>query len=314
MKFNQKKLTIISRKSPLAVWQSQYVKSTLQSSYPDLDIEVIGITTTGDATLDKPLNKIGGKGLFVKELEIELLNGNADIAVHSMKDVPSVLPDGLEIPVILERADPRDVFISKKSKRLHTLEGGSTVGTSSLRRQAQVLSLKSDLQCLTLRGNVDTRIKKWEKGEFDAIILAAAGISRLGLTQYITEYCTPKMMLPGVGQGALGIECRTDDMSTKEMIQVLHHARSYFCVMAERSMNALLGGSCLLPVAGLAEMQKGKLHLTGLVASPDGQKIIKASAEGKMLEAKTIGERLANQLLKLGAEEIIERANKHCES
>lgn len=299
-------LRIVSRKSALALCQSEFVKAALLHHYPHLDISIHGVSTLGDKITDQSLAKIGGKGLFVKELEEQLLNDQADIAVHSMKDVPAVLPEALEIACVLKRLDPRDVFISKTHSTLQSLPIGARVGTSSLRRQAQLYTLRRDLMLETLRGNVDTRIQKLENGEFDAIILAAAGLQRLKLEPKITEYFDPTQMLPAVGQGALGIECRKGDLQTQAWISILHDAFSGACVLAERSMNALLGGSCQLPVAGLATLSEGSLHLQGLVAKPDGSLILYAENHGLIDNAVSIGHNVAQQLLSKGAKAIMD--------
>lgn len=301
------KLRIATRKSSLALWQAEFVKQQLLALYPTLHIEIIGITTSGDKILDVPLHKTGGKGLFVKELEDSLLSGEADIAVHSMKDIPANLPKGLEIPVILKRSDPRDVFISNQYKRFKDLPPNARIGTSSLRRQSQLAHLRRDLNFQYLRGNVDTRISKLDEGKFDAIILAAAGIERLNLTHRISEFFETSLILPAVGQGALGIECRRDDLTTKKLIAPLNHSTSTFCNQAERSFNAALGGGCELPVAAFATLKpNSKLELHGLVGSPDGKTILKATILGSRYDAISLGEKLALQLLKLGAKAIID--------
>jgi len=306
MYVNTKVLTIVSRNSNLALQQARIVQQQLQDIHPELKIEIIGISTKGDQILDRDLNKIGGKGLFVKELENYLLYGEADIAVHSMKDMPAVLPDGLALGAILKRADPRDVFVSAKYNNLQQLPPGSVVGTSSLRRQAQVLALRSDLQIRSLRGNVETRLRKLESGEYDAIILAAAGLERLGLKQWLNCPLSIDDMLPAVGQGALGIEYRIKDLAIKQLIAPLNDPNSAVCVLAERAMNAKLDGGCQAPVAGFATLNPKGLMLQGLVASPDGKTIYTAQHSASVEEAVALGEHVAQQLSVQGALKIIQ--------
>lgn len=274
-------LRIVTRKSLLALWQAEHVKSRLIDLYPSLNVTLIGVSTEGDKILDVPLAKVGGKGLFVKELEEALFRNEADIAVHSMKDVPSQLPSGLKIACMLERIDPRDAFISNHYDSLDALPPEAVVGTSSLRRQAQVLRVRPDLLVKPLRGNVDTRLNKLDQGEFEAIILAVAGLERLGFGHRIREIFHPNVMLPGIGQGALGIECREDDQRIIDLVAPLHHGETSLCLTAERSMNEALGGSCQSPIAGFARIQRmGQeknrilLQLTGMVASPEGKRIL----------------------------------------
>lgn len=303
----QQHLRIVSRKSALALWQAEFVKAELRSLHPHLDISILGLSTRGDEIIDLPLHKTGGKGLFVKELEEALLNNLADIAVHSMKDVPASLPEDLEIAAILKREDARDAFIANNFKRFVDLPRGACVGTSSLRRQAQLAILRPDLRYEFLRGNVDTRITKLDRGEFEAIILAVAGLRRLNLQKRITEIFEPNVMLPGVGQGALGIECRREDANLKKLIGALHHAPTALCVEAERSMNKALGGNCQLPVGGLATLINpgAELDLCGMVGKPNGRKILKTKARGSSKDPQTLGMIVAQQLLQLGAEDII---------
>lgn len=281
-------LRIVTRKSLLALWQAEHVKSRLLDLHPSLNVTLIGVSTEGDKILDVPLAKVGGKGLFVKELEEALLRNEADLAVHSMKDVPSQLPEGLKIASVLERIDPRDAFISNHYDSLDALPPGAVVGTSSLRRQAQVLRVRPDLTVKSLRGNVDTRLNKLDQGEFAAIILAVAGLERLGFEHRIREIFHPDVMLPGIGQGALGIECREGDKPVADLVAPLHHAMTGICLAAERSMNEALGGSCQSPIAGFARVQRMAkevenkkeeskhvfLTLKGMVASPEGQSIL----------------------------------------
>ncbi|HEV2524113.1 MAG TPA: hydroxymethylbilane synthase [Gammaproteobacteria bacterium] len=308
-----KTLRIVTRKSALALWQANFVKDKLQALYPDLEIILIGVTTEGDQILDVPLTKMGGKGLFVKALEEHLLNHTADIAVHSIKDMPAALPDGLTLTAILEREDPSDAFISLQYPSLEALPPQATIGTSSLRRQAQLYALRRDLTIKMLRGNIDTRVQKLDNNEYDAIILATAGLKRLGLAHRITQsFSTTDSttnMLPAVGQGALGIECRITDAEIRHLIMPLHHTPTAQCVLAERNMNALLGGSCQSPVAGLAVINDdGLLKLEGMVATPDGQTILKAWAIGNPEAMLMVGKQVAEQLLEQGAEDIIKVA------
>jgi len=305
-----KPLRIVTRQSPLALRQASIVKTELQILYPSLNVTILGITTEGDTLQDLPLHKLGGKGLFVKTLEEKLLNDEADIAVHSMKDIPSTLPEGLEIGAILEREDPRDVLISSKYPNIFVLPQHAIIGTSSLRRQSQIASLRSDLSLIPLRGNIETRIDKLDKGEFDAIILAAAGIHRLGFSDRIGQYLSFEQMLPAVGQGALGIECRIDDTPTKHFIAPLHHSPSALCIQAERRMNEVLGGSCQLPIAalGIIDTHFKQLTLLGMVGDPLGQTILKTISTGDPKSAAAIGEKAAKLLLEQGAQRIIDES------
>lgn len=309
-----KSLKIVSRKSLLALWQANFVKEKLLQLSPYLEISIIGVSTEGDRILDVPLNKIGGKGLFVKELEDVLLKKQADIAVHSMKDVPAVLPEGLMIGAILERENPCDVFVSKQYESLEDMPKNAVIGTSSLRRQAQVLALRPDLKIKSLRGNVDTRLRKLEQGEYDAIILAYAGLQRLGFQKKIRQIFKPEEMLPGIGQGALGIECRREDEDILNLIQALEDPITAACVNAERSMNALLQGGCESPIAGLATLTNDfpkQLILRGLVAELDGSLILTAEKQGGLNEAAEIGEHVARALKLKGADKIITNAQKN---
>jgi hydroxymethylbilane synthase len=302
-----KTLRIVSRKSALALWQAASVKNQLQAIYPDLEITIFGTETEGDQNLNSSLAKIGGKGLFVKALEEYLLNDQADIAVHSLKDVPALLPEGLELATILKREDPRDAFVSVHFSSLDHLPIHAEIGTSSLRRQSQLYALREDLQPTLLRGNIDTRIQKLIKGHYHGILLAVAGLKRLGLEHYIQQIFPLEKMLPAVGQGALCIECRANDMFTKDLIMPLHHLPTALCVLAERTLNQRLGGSCQLPIAGLAEIDKeGVLKLQGMVASSNGQHILKTTVKGVPENALNIGNQVADQLLAAGAKTIIE--------
>jgi len=301
----KKTLRIATRKSPLALWQAEYVRDRLQEAHPGLRVELVRMTTQGDKVLDSPLAKIGGKGLFVKELEEGLLGGRADLAVHSIKDVPVELPDGLHLPVICEREDPRDAFVSRRFASLDELPQGARVGTSSLRRQCQIKARRPDLEILNLRGNVNTRLAKLDAGDFDAVILAAAGLLRLGFAGRITTYLDTAVSLPAMGQGAVGIECRRDDPEVNELIAVLDHTTTHILVSAERAMNHRLEGGCQVPIAGHAVLENGALFLRGLVGYPDGSQVIRDEIRGDPAEATALGIALAEQLLERGAGAIL---------
>ena len=301
----KKTLRIATRKSPLALWQAEYVRDRLQEAHPGLRVELVRMTTQGDKVLDSPLAKIGGKGLFVKELEEGLLGGRADLAVHSIKDVPVELPDGLHLPVICEREDPRDAFVSRRFASLDELPQGARVGTSSLRRQCQIKARRPDLEILNLRGNVNTRLAKLDAGDFDAVILAAAGLLRLGFAGRITTYLDTAVSLPAMGQGAVGIECRRDDPEVNELIAVLDHTTTHILVSAERAMNHRLEGGCQVPIAGHAVLENGALFLRGLVGYPDGSQVIRDEIRGDPAEATALGIALAEQLLEHGAGAIL---------
>ena len=298
---------IATRKSPLALWQAEYVKQQLLAHHPQLQVELLALSTRGDKLLDTSLAKVGGKGLFVKELEIALLEGEADIAVHSMKDVPMEFPEGLKLAVICEREDPLDAFVSNNYQRLDQLPAGAVVGTSSLRRQSQVRAQFPDLQVKDLRGNVNTRLAKLDHGEYDALILASAGLIRLDLRQRIASRLDAEQCLPAGGQGAVGIECRAGDKAIQTLLDPLHHMDSAYCVMAERAMNRRLQGGCQVPIGCFAQLQTSadRLKLRGLVASVDGQRMLKADIQGAVEDAEKLGERLADKLLSMGAEEIL---------
>ncbi len=298
-------IRIATRKSPLAMWQAEHVAAALRAAHPGLQVELLGMSTQGDKILDTPLAKIGGKGLFVKELEQGMLEGRADLAVHSMKDVPVELPAGLHLPVIMEREDPRDAFVSSRYASLDELPEGARVGTSSLRRQCQLLELRPDLELLPLRGNVNTRLRKLDEGEYDAVILAAAGLIRLGFGDRIRAFIEPEQSLPAIGQGAIGIECRADDERVNELIAPLHHPPTATCVLAERAMNNRLEGGCQVPIAGHALLDGDRLWLRGLVGSLDGKVIIRGEVRGDTTEAETLGRSLAERLLADGADEIL---------
>jgi hydroxymethylbilane synthase len=299
-------LRIATRKSQLALWQAEYVAAELKARHPDLQIELVKMTTQGDKILDTPLAKVGGKGLFVKELETGMLNGDADIAVHSMKDVPVELPEGLHLAVICPREDPRDAFVSNDYTNFESLPQGARVGTSSLRRQCQLREKRPDLTILDLRGNVNTRLAKLDAGDYDAIILATAGLKRLGMAARITEHLATELSLPAIGQGAVGIECRSEDEWVNDLITPLHDIKSATRVQAERAMNARLQGGCQVPIAGYAEIEHGILLLRGLVGEPDGSHIIRGEIAGPPDNAEELGLVLAEDLLTRGADRILE--------
>lgn len=320
----KKTVVIGTRGSKLALWQAEWISSELLKLNPDLTIELNKIKTTGDKILDVPLAKVGGKGLFVKEIEEAILRGKADLAVHSMKDVPTDFPKGLHLPVICKREDPRDVFISQvqdskfKVQNFKDLPKGAIVGTSSLRRSCQLLNIRSDLKIVQLRGNLDTRIRKLDEGRFDAIILAAAGVKRLGWAKRITEIIEPEISLPAIGQGAIGIECRIDNKFMNNLIAPLNHKETSICVRAERSYLKKLEGGCQVPIAAHARIvQKSEqntlrvtrytsLVMDGLIGSVSGDRIIRGHIEGNPEDAETIGAKLAEDLLSRGAREILD--------
>lgn len=301
-------LRIATRKSALALWQAEFVKAELQKAHPGLQIELVPLVSRGDKILDVPLAKVGGKGLFVKELEHALLNGEADIAVHSMKDVPMEFPAGLFLATICEREDPRDAWVSQRYASLDALPQGATVGTSSLRRQSQLLSLRPDLKIQFLRGNVNSRLAKLDAGEFDAIVLAAAGLIRLQMQERIASFFPAEQLLPAGGQGAVGIECRVDDSRTIALLSALNHPLTAQAVNAERAMNRKLQGGCQVPIGGFALHQgqnNEQLWLRGLVADPDGSQILRAEKVGPANEAEQLGEAVAQALLDAGAADIL---------
>lgn len=287
------------------MWQAEHVAAALRQAHPGLAVEILGMTTQGDKILDTPLAKIGGKGLFVKELEQGMLNGEADIAVHSMKDVPVELPEGLHLAVILEREDPRDAFVSNHHASLVSLPEGARVGTSSLRRQCQLADRRPDLEIVPLRGNVNTRLRKLDDGEYDAIILAAAGLLRLGFAERIRSFIDTDDSLPAIGQGAIGIECRSDDARINALLAPLHHADTAACVRAERAMNHRLEGGCQVPIGGHATLADGELFLRGLVGTVDGSEIVRAEIRGPQAQAEQLGKSLAEELLEHGAAQIL---------
>ncbi|WP_127959652.1 hydroxymethylbilane synthase [Serratia microhaemolytica] len=303
---SDKIVRIATRQSPLALWQAHYVQQQLQLFHPNLQVELVPMVTRGDVILDTPLAKVGGKGLFVKELEVALLEGRADIAVHSMKDVPVAFPDGLGLSTICQREDPRDAFVCHHFASIEQLPAGSRVGTSSLRRQCQLRQQRPDLLVTDLRGNVGTRLSKLDQGEYDAIILAAAGLKRLGLAQRIRSTLSPEQSLPAVGQGAVGIECRLDDDVTRALLAPLNHHQTAICVSAERAMNGRLQGGCQVPIGSYAELAGDQLWLRALVGAPDGSRVIRAEQRGDASQAEQIGIALAEQLLAAGADQILQ--------
>ncbi len=300
------KIRIGTRKSKLALAQTNWVAGRLQELWPGLQVEFVKITTKGDKILDVPLAKVGGKGLFVKEIEQALLRKEVDIAVHSLKDVPSEVPDGLEVSVFPEREDPRDAVISAKGLGLSDLPEGARVGTSSLRRMAQIRAQWPHLEVVSLRGNLDTRLKKLDSGEFDCIILASAGLNRLNLADRVTEYLEPDRMLPAIGQGSLGIEFRTDDEGTRKILAPLHHETTAVCVQAERAFLNRLEGGCQVPIGGYCTMDEdGRLTLEGLVADELGKRIIRRSRQGSSTDPEALGETLGEEILEAGGKEIL---------
>jgi hydroxymethylbilane synthase len=309
---NKKKIIIGTRSSKLALWQAEFVKTELNRLYPDIEIELNKIKTTGDKILDVPLAQVGGKGLFVKEIEEALLSGKADIAVHSMKDVPTEFPEGLYLAVICKREDPSDAFISQmqnvkfKFKNFKSVPKGAKIGTSSLRRACQLLSFRPDLKIEQLRGNLETRLRKLDEGLFDAIILAAAGVKRLGLEKRMTEILPFEVSLPAIGQGAVGIECRIDDEFINKVIAPLDHPETSVCVKAERAFLKKLEGGCQVPIAAHARIGRTSLVLDGLVGSITGDRIIKGHIEGKAEDAEQLGVALAEDVLSRGAKEILD--------
>jgi hydroxymethylbilane synthase len=299
------RVVIASRESALAMWQAHHIQSRLSALYPRIEVSILGMTTEGDRKLGTSLAKIGGKGLFVKELEDALAQGRADIAVHSIKDVPMHLPPGFTLAAITERADPRDALVSNRYRSLGELPAGGRVGTSSLRRESQLRSRYPQLVIEPLRGNVQTRLRKLDEGQYDAIILAAAGLKRLALDQRITALLTPEESLPAVGQGALGIECRAGRKDLVRLLAPLNHHATTLCVSAERALSRALAGSCNVPLGGFAEMSGERLRLRGFVGSPDGKQLASAELEGPAAEAEVLGMTLAEKLRALGADAIL---------
>jgi hydroxymethylbilane synthase len=302
----EKIIRIATRKSPLALWQAEHVAERLERTFPGVKAELVKMTTQGDKILDAPLAKIGGKGLFVKELEQGMLEGFADIAVHSMKDVPVEFPEGLHLAAILTRDDPTDAFVSNHYAALSELPDNARIGTSSLRRQCQIKEQYPDAEILSLRGNVNTRLAKLDAGEYDAIILASAGLKRLGMAGRIKQCLDESVSLPAIGQGAIGIECRVDDPEINEMLSVLHDSETGLCVAAERAMNARLNGGCQVPIAGFAQLEGNQLFMRGLVGNPDGSVIYRAERSGGLDQAEAIGKLIAEDLLSQGADKILQ--------
>lgn len=298
-------IRIATRQSPLALWQAEHVSTRLRQAFPNIDTELVTMVTRGDKILDAPLSKVGGKGLFVKELEQGMLENRADIAVHSMKDVPVEFPQGLHLAVIMEREDPSDAFVSNHYRNLEEIPKNARIGTSSLRRQCQIKARFPDSEILSLRGNVNTRLAKLDAGEYDAIILASAGLKRLGLEQRITERLETQDSLPAMGQGAIGIECRDDDSDIHQYLRVLHHDATHLCVTAERAMNARLNGGCQVPIAGFAEIIGDRLHMRGLVGHPNGSVLYRTEGSASLDQAEVLGVRLAEDLLAQGAAQIL---------
>ena len=305
------RVCIGTRGSKLALWQAEWVKSEIQHLHPEIEISFIKIKTTGDMILDVPLAKIGGKGLFVKEIEEAILRHKVDMAVHSMKDVPTELPEGLHLAAICRREDPRDALITKvqsskfKVQSFKDLPHGATVGTSSLRRLCQLRNIRPDLKIVQLRGNLDTRIRKLDEGQFDAIIVAVAGVKRLGLAYRITEILEPEICLPAIGQGAIGIECRVNDKVINTILGALNHQETSISVRAERALLRKLGGGCQVPIAAYARIEDGRVIMDGLVGSITGERVIKSHAEGKLEDHERLGTNLAEDLLSRGAKEIL---------
>ncbi len=300
-----KKLVIASRESALAMWQARHIQSRLQALYPDTDVSILGMTTTGDQILDTPLAKVGGKGLFVKELETALADGRADLAVHSMKDVPMNLPEGFMLAATGEREDARDAFVSNDYATLESLPSGSIVGTSSLRRQSQLQARFPHLKIESLRGNLQTRLRKLDEGQYAAIILAAAGLIRLELGHRIRQFISPEQSIPAVGQGALGIEISSDRPDMLSVLAPLNHPDTQQCVEAERSMSRALAGSCTVPLGAYATCAGDMIHITGFVASVDGKQMLIEKAVGHRHEADALGKSLAAQLIAKGADKIL---------
>lgn len=296
---------IATRKSALALWQAEYVKQALEQAHPGLKVDLVPISTQGDRVLDTPLAKIGGKGLFIKELEVAMQQDRADIAVHSMKDVPMDLPEGFGLYAICERENPFDAFVSNQYADLQSLPRGAVVGTSSMRRQCQLKAWRDDLQIRDLRGNVNTRLTKLDNGDYDAIILASAGLMRLGMGDRIRQSIEAEFCLPAVGQGAVGIECRDDDKDLIALLKPLNHQPTAIRVRAERAMNHSLQGGCQVPIGGFALLEEQQIWLRGLVGAVDGSEIISAEVRGDQSDAEALGQQLGQMLLEKGAREIL---------
>lgn len=298
-------IRIATRKSPLALWQAEEVARQLKLNHPDIEIELVKMTTKGDKFLDAPLAKVGGKGLFVKELEQGMLDGDADIAVHSMKDVPMEFPPGLHLPIIMEREDPSDAFVSNKYASLNELPANARIGTSSLRRQLQIKANMPNAEMLDLRGNVNSRLQKLDNGDYDAIILATAGLVRLGFNDRIRSRITPEQSLPAIGQGAVGIECRENDDRIMKLLAPLDHPTTHIRLSAERALNHRLNGGCQVPIAGYAILEGDEIYLRGLVGRPDGSEVVRGEIRGPASNAEQLGTELAETLLSQGAETIL---------
>jgi hydroxymethylbilane synthase len=302
----KKIIRIATRQSPLALWQAEHVAARLQLNFPDVQTVLVKMVTRGDKILDAPLAKVGGKGLFVKELEQGMLEGSADIAVHSMKDVPVEFPEGLHLAAILTREDPSDALVSNQYASFADLPANARIGTSSLRRQCQIKALYPDAEIISLRGNVNTRLAKLDAGDYDAIVLASAGLKRLGMAARITQCLEATISLPAIGQGAIGIECRIDDVETNALLQSLHDNETGLCVRAERAMNARLNGGCQVPIAGFAILQNNQLFMRGLVGSPDGSLLYRSAHSSPLDQADTLGQWIAQDLLNQGADHILQ--------
>jgi len=298
-------IRIATRKSVLALWQANHVRALLREAHADLEVELLPIVTEGDRIIDRPLAAIGGKGLFLKELERALLDGEADLAVHSMKDVPAVMTSGLILDIVLPRANPFDALVSREYRLLSELPAGSRIGTSSLRRQSQLLALRPDLVVIDLRGNVDTRLRKLDEGQYDAIILACAGLQRLDLGARITETLQPPDWLPAATQGVIALQCRQDDLETRAIIEPLAHSDTLVVATAERAVARVLEASCQVPLAVYAVLENGSVSMVARVSTPDGQETIQADGQAPAAEATAMGERIAADLLKFGAGKII---------
>lgn len=296
---------IATRASRLALWQAEHVAALLRAKHPAIDVELVALTTQGDRILDRPLAAVGGKGLFIKELETALLEGRADIAVHSMKDVPTEMPPGMALVAMLERADPRDAFVSDRHATFDELPQGARLGTSSLRRQCQLLAARPDLEVLLLRGNLDTRLRRLQEGHYDAIVLAAAGLQRLDMPQHIRHFFTPDQSIPAVGQGVIGIETREDDAVNIELVRALNDEQAWLCCSAERAFAFELQGSCHSPIGGHAWLQGDAVTLCGVVGVPDGSRLYRGTRTGPADQAQRLGIELAHELLDAGARELL---------
>ncbi|MDO9215210.1 MAG: hydroxymethylbilane synthase [Methylococcales bacterium] len=301
----EKIIRIATRQSPLALWQAEHVAARLEQLFPQVKTELVKMVTRGDKILDAPLAKIGGKGLFVKELEQGMLEGAADIAVHSMKDVPVEFPEGLHLATILQREDPTDAFVSNHYASFAELPENARIGTSSLRRQCQIKERFPNAEIISLRGNVNTRLAKLDAGDYDAIILASAGLKRLGMAERITQCLPAEVSLPACGQGAIGIECRVDDAEINKLLSALHDNDTGLCVQAERAMNARLNGGCQVPIAGFAELKNKQLFMRGLVGSPDGSVLYRSERSAAVDDAQLLGQWIAEDLLSQGADKIL---------